>query len=696
MSRTGAVGFEDLRARSAIRAVLAPLTIFLGAFLLFAVEPLIAKMILPWFGGSAEVWIVCLLFFQTALLAGYLYAHFLSYLKPTWRLRLHVSALAASLFFLPIIPSDTWKPAGGEAPLFQILGVLCSTIGLPFVLLAANGPSVQHWLSQTRSAGDSRSVYRLYAMSNAGSLLAILLYPVAVEPFLPTRVQAWCWSLAYGGFAVLCIATLWGRDESTAVPARAQSPGTVPSLAAYAGWFLLPLFSSALLLAATNYMLRNIAAIPLFWVVPLALYLLSFIVAFDSPRWYFRPLLYPLFAISTAAMIYFMDSLPSSTDIPDLVLYSGGIFVCCLVCHGELAARKPPPEHLTSFYLIIAAGGAAGGLLIAAVAPALLNRDYDFAVVLPLLSLVVIACAWQRHPAWLPNWVRWNALACVLYLWAYVTGAMVFQLRIGEAGTLLSVRNFYGPLRVAMRVAAGSNGDVIQLWNGNILHGREYLLPQNRCEPISYYNPQSGIGVALRELGKEGPLNVGVIGLGAGMIAGYGRAEDVFRFYEVNPLVYKIATGSFFYLSSCPAQWTVAIGDARLSLEREPMQRFDLLAVDAFTSDAIPVHLLTREAFALYWRHLKPDGILAVHVSNRYVNLEPIVALAARESGKTARRWASLDDAASAVDGSTWVLVTSNKNLLENPPLAGAGRIDTERFTRPWTDDYSDVWSVLR
>jgi hypothetical protein len=296
----------------------------------------------------------------------------------------------------------------------------------------------------------------------------------------------------------------------------------------------------------------------------------------------------------------------------------------------------------------------------------------------------------------LPNWLRWNALAATLYLWAYVTGAMVINAWNGEAGTLVAARNFYGPLHVATRETPAANGDVIQLWNGNIIHGREYLFPENRCAPISYYSPQSGIGITLRELGKDGPLNVGVIGLGAGMIAGYGRAEDVFRFYEINPLVYKIATSSFFYLSWCPAQWTVAIGDARLSLEREPPQGFDLLAVDAFSSDAIPVHLLTREAFALYWRHLKPDGVLAVHVSNRYVDLAPIVALVAREFGKTARKWASVDDPPNAVDGSTWILVTSNKKLLENAPLAGAGQVDVGRLAHPWTDDYSDVWSVLR
>jgi spermidine synthase len=695
MSQSGAIGLDGLRARSAVGA-LAPITIFLGAFLLFAVEPLIAKMILPWFGGSAEVWIVCLLFFQTALLAGYLYAHCVSYVKPPWRLRLHVVVLAASLLFLPIIPSDAWKPAGGETPLFHILGVLASTIGLPFVLLAANGPLVQHWLSPTRTAENGRSVYRLYALSNAGSLLALLLYPVAIEPLLATRLQAWCWSLAYAGFAVLCVATLWGRRDETAGAERAERGEPKPSIAAYAGWFVLPLFSSALLLAATNYILRNIAAIPLFWIVPLALYLLSFIVAFDSPRWYYRPLWYPLFAASAGLMIYFMDSSPGGTYVPELLLYSGGVFVCCLVCHGELAAWKPQPAFLTLFYLIIAAGGAAGGVLIAAVAPAVLDSDYDLALILPLLSLLVIAIAWQRGPATLPNWLRWNALACALYLWAYVTGAMLIQARTGEAGTLVAARNFYGPLRVGMHATPAAKGEVIQLWNGNIIHGREYLFPDNRCEPISYYSPQSGIGVVLRELGKQGPLNVGVIGLGAGMVAGYGRTEDVFRFYEINPLVYKIATGSFFYLSSCPAQWTVAIGDARLSLEREQAQGFDVLAVDAFTSDAIPVHLLTKEAFALYWRHLKPDGVLAVHVSNRYVDLAPIVALAAEEFGKTARRWASVDDPANAVDGSTWVLVTSSKKLLENPPLAGAGRVDAARLTRPWTDDYSDVWSVLR
>jgi hypothetical protein len=269
---------------------------------------------------------------------------------------------------------------------------------------------------------------------------------------------------------------------------------------------------------------------------------------------------------------------------------------------------------------------------------------------------------------------------------------MAIKIHADLAGTVISMRNFYGPLRVMDRPAVGGRGEMIQLRNGNIIHGREFLAPDRRCEPVSYYAPESGIGVALQEMGNHGPLNVGVIGLGAGMIAGYGRKGDVYRFYEINPQVRDVATNVFHYLS-CPAQWSIVLGDARLSLERETPQRFDVLALDAFASDAIPVHLLTTEAFQLYWRHLKPDGVLAVHVSNLYVNLAPIVVLVAEQNGKIARVLANPSDAANVVDGSQWVLVTSRpeffSRLVRQPSTIPAGE-------RAWTDDFSNLWQALR
>jgi hypothetical protein len=508
--------------------LLVPVTIFLGALLLFAVEPMIAKMILPWFGGAADVWIVCLLFFQTALLGGYVYAHLLTTrVAPARQWRVHLFLLAASLIFLPVTPSERWKPVGSEEPLFLILALLTASIGLPFLLLSATGPLLQAWLAQSRDRGvpGPQSIYRLYALSNFASLLALLSYPVLIEPALTTRFQAWSWSLLYCLFVLLAAATAWGcRNLTPNARVASREAGASVSFAQSALWFLLALAPSALLLAMTHHMLRNIAAMPLLWVVPLALYLLSLIVAFDHPRWYYRPVWYVLFAAACAAMIYFVagDFFTDSFGLR-LAFFSAGLFICCMVCHGELAALKPEPVHLTRFYLIVAAGGAAGGLLVAAVAPFVFNDDYDLPLLLPIIALLVMVVAWRRIPAGVPNWLRWNGLICAAYLLVFVTGEMLIALRADFEGNVVSLRNFYGPLRVTIVPADRYTRELIQLRNGNIIHGREYTAPERYCEPISYYAPPSGIGATLRELGEQGPLKIGIVGLGAGMIAGYGR-----------------------------------------------------------------------------------------------------------------------------------------------------------------------------
>ena len=674
-----------------------PLSIFLGASLLFAIEPMIAKMILPWFGGSAQVWIVCLLFFQVVLLAGYLYAHLLvTRLNALWQLRVHLSLLSISLLFLPVVPADRWKPIGTEEPLPLILGVLAATIGMPFLMLAAAGPLGQAWLSRSR-ADNSQAVYRLYALSNVGSLMVLLLYPVVIEPSIQTRAQALAWSVAYCAFVFFSVAgAVWSYRHRTlqnnGAPTTAEPN---PSTGARIFWFLLAFAPSALLLATTNYLLRNVAAIPLFWVVPLALYLLSFIVAFDNPRWYYRPLWYAFFVAAAGTMIYFVVGLfLVGNYILQLAFYAGGMFVCCMVCHGELAAMKPKANYLTVYYLIIASGGAAGGLLIAVVAPFLFNDDFDLALVLPAVALLVLAAAWRRVPVSWPAWLRWNALACVFYGWIFVTGHMAYAIAGDTAGNMLSSRNFYGPLRVTIKKSTVQLGETIELRNGNVIHGRESRVSDRVCEPLSYYARQSGIGLTIREMGKTGPLNLGVIGLGAGTIAGYGRTGDRLRFYEINPLVRQIAASSFSYLS-CPGEHGIVMGDARLSLEREAPQQFDILAVDAFTSDAIPVHLLTKEAFALYWRHLKPNGVLAVHVSNHYIELAPIVAVAAREGGRVAKMITTQEDIAEGVDASTWVLVTSQEDFFSESEFKSAKAIATAG-TIGWTDNYSNIWRVLK
>jgi hypothetical protein len=673
--------------------VLAAATIFAGAFLLFEVEPLIAKEILPWFGGTTQVWITCLVFFQVALLAGYLYAHLLvRYVNRTWQARIHLILLAISLAMLPIVPSVGWKPAGAEDPMPLILGLLVSTIGLPFVLLSSTNPLVQGWLARS-DTGNLRPPYRLYALSNLGSMLALLSYPTLVEPNIALRMQAVVWSVLYATFVLLAAAAAW-RFRSGLVEAPAPDRGESPTLARRALWFALAAAPSALLLAMTDYMLQNIAPIPLFWIVPLALYLLSFIFAFNSLRWFVQPYWYVILALATAGLVYGMSGHDGHADIALLPLFAASLFVSCLVCHGELALSRPSPRRLTEFYLLISAGGAAGGLAVAVGAPAIFNGPYDLAILVPATILVILVAAAGHYRTWLNASWRFAGLACgVAFLVLTACGVGYFTLS-GYSDSLAVARNFYGVLNV--RYVPLTPVPLHELVNGNILHGQEYIMPGVRDEPISYYSRESGIGVALEELGRQGPLRVGVIGLGIGTIAAYGRPGDVYRFYEINPLVPKIARQHFWYLGDNPARTDIVMGDARLSLEREPPQKYDLLVVDAFVSDSIPIHLLTREAFQLYWRHLKPDGVLVVHVSNRFAALAPIVARAAIESGKTALLVRNKSALSGVISPAEWMLVTSRTELFDRAGFPTRSARFVEPVKRAWTDDYSDIWSVLR
>ena len=676
--------------------LLAAATIFAGAFLLFEVEPLIAKAILPWFGGSAQVWTTCLLFFQAALLAGYLYAHILtSRVSPRWQLRIHVALLAASLALLPIVPSQFWKPTGGEDPLWLILGLLASTIGLPFVLLSSTSPLVQAWLARPSSAGV-RPPYRLFALSNFGSMLALLSYPVLVEPYLAIRTQAVTWSMLYTGFAALCAVTAWFNRSDQAVPHEATGS---PPWARRLLWFCLAAAPSGLLLAMTDFMLQNVAAIPLLWIVPLALYLLSFVFAFNNLRWYMLPHWYAVFAVATGILVIAISGQSGKTDLGLLPVLAGVLFVFCYVCHSELSLLRPEPRHLTEYYLILSAGGAAGGLFVAVVAPTMFNASYELPMLVPFAIFVVLLAALQHYREWteilserlLALGLSLTLLAATMFLMFHITSA-----RLSDA--ILLARNFYGALRVVDAPLSSERPIPSRyLTNGSILHGIELTRPNERRQPLAYYAPVSGVGRLLVELGKEGPLRVGVIGLGVGTLAGYGRPGDDYRFYEINPLVETIARRDFWYLATNPARQSVVLGDARLSLEREPAQHFDVLVVDAFISDSIPIHLLTRQAFALYWHHLKPGGVLAVHVSNRFVDLAPIVAQAAAASGRTARIVrVDESDWKLGVAGSAWVLVTSRDELFRRPVLWIAQPIAIAPSLRPWTDDYSSIWSVLR
>jgi SAM-dependent methyltransferase len=692
--------------------ILYALTIVVSAFLLFQVQPVIAKIILPWFGGSAAVWTVCMLFFQMALLLGYLYAHALvRYLKPRTQMLVHAGLLLVSALALPVYPNTSWKPTGGDEPTLRILGLLAVTVGLPYFLLSTTGPLLQAWYAR-RFQGAMP--YRLYALSNAGSMFALVSYPFLFEPVFTTHQQAWMWSAAYGVFVVLCGVTAMKSGPGTGLAAlagpgaRGQGPGAdsaaadadivAPSAKKYLMWLLLPAVASLLLLAITNHISQNVASIPFLWVLTLSTYLLTFILCFEGSGWYRRNPYLQLLAVALGSMAYAL-SVDSTGSVPIRVmvpLFTMGLFTCCMVCHGELARLKPDPRYLTHFYVMIAAGGALGGLLVGLVAPHLFNALYEMP--LGLVACAVLVVWVLRQDAELKWFQRWRQpvpiVAAVLTVALAVFVGM--QIRSSVRGSRELVRNFYGALKVRDNGPATQLDATRTLTHGTINHGEQFLNPARRDLPTTYYGPDTGVGLAIRERGKTRAIRVGVIGLGTGTLAAYGRAGDYYRFYEINPLVLRLAHTEFSFVGDSKAKVDVAMGDARLSLERESPENFDVLAVDAFSSDSIPVHLLTLEAMELYFRHLRPDGVLAMHISNRYLDLEPVLAGETRETGKVARLVDTDDDDTQDVFAATWVLITSPASGFHGEELKNSTEIGSHRTVRLWTDDYSNLFRILK
>jgi hypothetical protein len=690
---------------AAVPKIVFGVAIFASAFLLFLIEPLVAKILLPRFGGAAEVWIVCLLFFQVMLLLGYWYADFLARRLPAkMQGRLHAGLLAVSVLSLPVLWRSIWESSVKGHPVIQIFLVLAISIGLPYFLLSSTSPLLQAWYTRARVGAIP---YRFYALSNLGSMLALLSYPAIIEPTFRTRHQAIGWSVAYGAVAILCAGVaLLGREHSRDVaPDGAAEISTGPSWNTQALWVALAACGSALLLAITNHITQNIAAVPLLWVIPLSLYLLSYILCFERAGWYPRGFFLRLLGVALGTMTYALS--PSFASLPIVVLlplYCGGLFVCCMFCHGELARRKPDrsrdPSHLTGFYLMCALGGALGAVFVALIAPHVFRGYYELQVSLAACAVLVLVVNY-RDPAgqfykgrWQPAWIVLVAVAVAIVASLGVT--------IEEQGkdAQLTLRNFYGVLRVvdASDTAAGQNSARYRaLMNGTIKHGMQFLAPELRRRPTSYYGSNSGIGVALKSAGRRGPLRVGVIGLGAGTIAAYGRTGDRYTFYEINPLDVEVANQQFTFLRDSEASIEITLGDARLSLEREPPQQFDVLAVDAFSGDSIPVHLLTRQAFELYFRHLKADGVLAVHVSNQFLDLQPVVEAAASSLHKQALLISNGDDHPDGIYAANWILVGDSQAFVEQPEMDDAGvQLTPSQNDVLWTDDYSSLFKILK
>ncbi|MBN9658457.1 MAG: fused MFS/spermidine synthase [Acidobacteria bacterium] len=677
------------------------LTIFLSAFLLFQVQPIIAKMILPWFGGTAAVWATCLLFFQTALLLGYFYSHGLvKRLKPKQQWMLHTGLLVVCLALLPIMPSASWKPLTPDAPTFRILGLLAATIGLPYFLLSTTGPLIQAWYVQSN---PGTTPYRLFALSNFGSMLALLSYPPLIEPNLTLHHQAYVWSGGFALFAVLCIFTGWRSYRTAVVAESAAAPEEpapqAPTRSLYFMAIGLSAVPSMLLLSLTSHMSMDLAPIPFLWILPLALYLLTFILCFDAEGWYRRVWFLAALPFAIGAIGWLMRLDPSAR--PDVRIciaeYSLSFFIICMCCHGELARLKPHPKFLTGYFLMVSIGGAIGGVFVALIAPYVFNANYELPLSLAC-AVVIAALVLFRDEDWpfRKDLLGWPAIA-LFTLSALIIGGLAREMREMVSDSILVVRNFYGELRVKQYEGIYDWDGHRSLVHGAINHGEEYTHPARRKEIATYYCPDTALGLVMKARSIGSIQRVAVIGLGTGTIAAYSRMGDLYRFYEINPLVKKIANEQFWYLKTAEGLIDIEMGDARLSLEREPVQNFDTIAVDAFSSDSIPVHLLTREAMLLYFHHLKPDGALAVHISNRYIDLKPVLERAANSIGKYALVVETDDDEEEKCYGTTWVLITGNKDLLERPEFKKAGEAPKPAPWLPvWTDDYSNIYKVLK
>jgi hypothetical protein len=664
---------------------------------------MMGRYILPWFGGGPAVWTGCLLFFQTCLLAGYAYAHWLGS-RPNVgsQVRVHVVLLAASLLFLPIAPrADLWKPGSNADstadPLIRILILLTVTVGGPYMLLSSTAPLLQRWFT----LGDSRkSPWRLYALSNFGSFLALLGYPFAIEPFIRLRTQGWTWSGCYLLFAAACAFVAWrvhSAPGAQAAPNPEVEAAAPPDALTVLFWLGLSTCGSILLVATTNQISEDIAVSPFLWVAALAIYLLTFVLAFESDRFYPRTLFAIAAGIAAPGACMLQAASISLSLRLQLVLYLAAEFVVCMLCQGELARSRPSPRHLTKFYLTIAAGGALGGAFVALLAPRIFTEFSEYPIGLAGACLLGFV-GWLRTGA-LSQWTSRN-LAVRLPLMALLIGGLTAAVATatgGKPGALASVRNFYGILRVMER--KDNNGPFRELQHGRTRHGIEYLDTSKRDWPTSYYGPHSGIAIALNALPQPN-RRIAVVGLGAGTLAAWARAGDTFRFYEINPAVEPIANSWFWYLRDSHARSEVVLGDARVELGRElaagQSQDFDLIAVDAFSGDSIPMHLLTAECADIYRGRLSPGGVLALHISNRVLNLDPVARGMARYLGWPAVQIISADDTQTGESSSHWVLITPDAGFLER---AGLSRHPSEWSDRPpitWTDDFASLWQVLQ
>jgi spermidine synthase len=661
--------------------------IFLGSTLLFLLEPIAAKRLVPLLGGSAAVWTTCLVFFQTALLLGYYVAHLLvTRTDRRTQVMAYVGLLALSVVQL-VRGVDPIMSANAERPISSVLALLSGLIGLPFVTLSATSPLLQAWFARTPERGRA-DAYALFAISNIGSIVALLAYPWLIEPRLSLRAQTILVTILLAMLAILAgvigasVRDSGNDERETTTAESAGVPLTTRVL-----WVALAACASLLLAATTTHISQNVAAVPLFWIVPLVAYLLSFVVAFATRTWPPRRLVVGLAIGGLLGNGVLLSR--GALDIPILpatAAYCLALFALCLFLHSELYQRRPAPQHLTSFYLHVAAGGALGAVLVGIVAPLVLPGNYDFAIGLFLTAVLGFVVARSEGRVMRDVWAALVAIGI----------ALVVTQVYGDRGAIARVRNFYGTVRVT-HVHEPEKADVRSLYHGVIVHGRQVFRADLRRVPNTYYARTSGLGLALDQCCGGRPRRIGAIGLGTGTVAVYAMPADTLRFYEINRAVEDIAKSYFTYLADSPAYMELVRGDARVSLAAERPQRYDVLIVDAFSGDAVPAHLLTAQALDVYRRHLAPGGIIAFHVSNTFLDLAPVVKQLADNAGMQAVRVTSPEDVSIQVLASEWVLVTANAEFLAKPAVVRARQpIEVPAGLRLWTDDYSSLFPIIQ
>ncbi|MEI7845005.1 MAG: fused MFS/spermidine synthase [Chloroflexota bacterium] len=691
------------------------LNIFLSAFLLFQIQPMIARYILPWFGGTPAVWSTVQMYFQVLLTGGYAYANWMIGRKrKARREQIHVVLLVLALVqvivlgFLwdsPITPGLSWRPQGISFPIWEVFKLLTVSVGPAYFLLSTNSPIMQAWFNR---AYPTKSPYILYALSNAGSLIALITYPILVEPRLTLVGQGWMWS---GGFILFALFTCFGairslrsqqQDDTIAVVTSEIAP--TPDSQVQILWLALSACASILLLATTSHITQEVAVVPFLWVLPLTVYLLTFIIAFSDEKWYPRQAVFIAFYIATLLFAFALVRGPNLGVPLQVTIYTTTLFLAALACHGEIFRLRPHPSHLTRFYLMVSIGGALGGIFVNLVAPLIFKGFWELPLgILFAWGLIMYLRIRQGPAAGRAFWRRNRLSISIGGLVALGIVAVVFV--ILSRGILFVERNFYGLVRVDKAILPTTGQAVYKMVHGITVHGVQFIDPALKNIPTAYFSQKSGVGLAILNHPQHGKgMNVGVVGMGIGVLAAYSQPGDAYRLYEINPVAIRLAKGEggyFSFLQDSPAKIVVIPGDGRISLEQELQttgsNQFDILILDAFSSDSVPVHLIDKESFEIYLNHLKSDGILAMNVTNNYLDLRPVAWQLAQFYGLKMVYITKPGDGLSSY-ASQWILMSRNPSILDIPAIKSqvSGLEDFNKNLPLWTDNYSNLFQVLK